>query len=80
MNPGDVDPNELAWSRYRLEPRVLQGQCGVDVGCAVFGQQYAVPVGVGAFAADRRSAPRVWARLLVYARRSGCPLSFRKKP
>lgn len=50
---GDADPNELAWSRYRFVPRVLQGHGGVDVSCRLFGRDYAAPVGVGAFAADR---------------------------
>ncbi|WP_109476116.1 alpha-hydroxy acid oxidase [Paraburkholderia sp. C35] len=53
MRPDDADPNELAWSRYRLVPRVLQGHDGVDVTCRLFGRVYAAPVGVGAFAADR---------------------------
>ncbi|MDR5822249.1 alpha-hydroxy acid oxidase [Caballeronia sp. LZ043] len=53
MRPDDADPNELAWSRYRLVPRVLQGHDHVDVTCRLFGQDYAAPIGVGAFAADR---------------------------
>jgi isopentenyl diphosphate isomerase/L-lactate dehydrogenase-like FMN-dependent dehydrogenase len=53
MNAGDTDPNERAWSRYRLVPRVLQGHAGVDVSCQLFGSEYAAPFGVGAFAADR---------------------------
>jgi isopentenyl diphosphate isomerase/L-lactate dehydrogenase-like FMN-dependent dehydrogenase len=53
MRPDDADPNELAWSRYRLVPRVLQGHDHVDVTCRLFGCDYAAPIGVGAFAADR---------------------------
>jgi isopentenyl diphosphate isomerase/L-lactate dehydrogenase-like FMN-dependent dehydrogenase len=53
MRRDDTDPNELAWSRYRLVPRVLQGHKGVDVSCRVFGRDYAAPFGIGAFAADR---------------------------
>uniref|UniRef100_UPI0019811596 alpha-hydroxy-acid oxidizing protein n=1 Tax=Burkholderia sp. Ac-20379 TaxID=2703900 RepID=UPI0019811596 len=53
MRAGEADPNEVAWSRYRLVPRVLRGQQGVDVSCRLFGRDYAAPLGVGAFAADR---------------------------
>lgn len=50
---GDVDPNEQALQRYRLMPRVLAGQTEVSLECAIMGQSWAAPIGVGAFAADR---------------------------
>jgi len=53
MRDADIDPNEEALSRYRLVPRVFTGHRSVDLSCAIFGQAYAAPLGVGAFAADR---------------------------
>jgi len=53
MRDADIDPNEEALARYRLVPRVLTGRQEVDVRCAIFDEEYAAPLGVGAFAADR---------------------------
>ena len=53
MRDADIDPNERALSRYRLIPRILTGRQQVDLSCSIFGQEYAAPIGIGAFAADR---------------------------
>ena len=53
MAPGRTDPNEAAFERFRLLPRVLRGCAGIDIRAELFGRTIAGPLAVGAFAADR---------------------------
>jgi 4-hydroxymandelate oxidase len=47
------DANAAAFNRYRLIPRVMTGQAGVDIRASLCGKVFAAPLAVGAFAADR---------------------------
>ncbi|ADU67388.1 alpha-hydroxy acid oxidase [Pantoea sp. At-9b] len=47
------DANHLALRRYRLLPRVLQGNETIDTHTTLLNQTWAAPIGVGAFAGDR---------------------------
>ncbi|MCW6512888.1 alpha-hydroxy acid oxidase [Lichenifustis flavocetrariae] len=53
LDPGSLDPNELAFAAYRLIPRVLRGQSGIDTGITFFGHELSSPLAVGAYAGDR---------------------------
>lgn len=51
--PEDPDANQLALRRFRLLPRVLQGNEGINTETTLLQQPWAAPLGVGAFAGDR---------------------------
>lgn len=53
MPLGAEDPNEAAITRYRIVPRVMTGQAGIDTRTPFLGYEAAAPLIVGAFAADR---------------------------
>ena len=48
-----TDPNEEAFARYRLVPRLLGGQTDIDLSVSFAGMDIAAPIIVGAFAGDR---------------------------
>uniref|UniRef100_UPI00289B72F5 alpha-hydroxy-acid oxidizing protein n=1 Tax=Pantoea sp. TaxID=69393 RepID=UPI00289B72F5 len=47
------DANHQALARWRLLPRVLQGNEAIDTQVTLSGQRWAAPIGVGAFAGDQ---------------------------
>jgi 4-hydroxymandelate oxidase len=47
------DATATAFSRYRLIPRLMTGQAGIDIRVSFAGQAFAAPLAVGAFAGDR---------------------------
>lgn len=47
------DANAQALRRFRLLPRVLQGNEAIDTGTTLLNQRWSAPLGVGAFAGDR---------------------------
>lgn len=47
------DSNYLALQRFRLLPRVLQGNEEINTEVTLFEQRWAAPIGVGAFAGDQ---------------------------
>lgn len=47
------DANHQALARWRLLPRVLQGNGGIDTRVSLDDQHWAAPIGVGAFAGDQ---------------------------
>lgn len=49
----EADANQQALRRYRLLPRVLQGNESIDTQISLHEQRWAAPIGVGAFAGDR---------------------------
>ncbi|MEZ3501413.1 alpha-hydroxy acid oxidase [Pantoea sp. KPR_PJ] len=51
--PGDADANQQALRRFRLIPRVLQGNEAMDTRITLLNQHWSAPLGVGAFAGDR---------------------------
>lgn len=50
---GEPDANQQALRRYRLLPRVLQGNTTISTQTALLSQCWSAPLGVGAFAGDR---------------------------
>lgn len=50
---GEPDANQQALRRFRLLPRVLQGNEGISTQIALQQQRWSAPLGVGAFAGDR---------------------------
>lgn len=51
--PGGSDANQQALRRFRLIPRVLQGNEAMSTQTTLLNQSWAAPLGVGAFAGDR---------------------------
>ncbi|MDQ0394431.1 alpha-hydroxy acid oxidase [Labrys monachus] len=54
---GAGDPNEAAFAAYRLIPRTMRGQAGIDLATPFFGEDLPAPLAVGAYAADRLLSP-----------------------
>lgn len=52
LDQGSADPNEVAFASYRLVPRVLRGQPGIDTRINLFGRELPSPLAVGAYAGD----------------------------
>lgn len=50
---GEPDANQQALRRFRLIPRVLQGNEAISTETALLNQRWSAPLGVGAFAGDR---------------------------
>lgn len=52
-SPDEGDRNARDLARYRLLPRVMTGATGADIRLSLFGQNFAGPLAVGAYAGDR---------------------------
>lgn len=50
---GETDASQHSLRRFRLVPRVLQGNEQISTETTLFSQRWAAPLGVGAFAGDR---------------------------
>lgn len=51
--PGEPDASQQALRRFRLVPRVLQGNEAISTQTTLLNQRWSAPLGVGAFAGDR---------------------------
>lgn len=70
------DSNSLDLQRYRLLPRVMQANKGIDTSVTFAGSRWAAPLGVGAFAGDKIFHPEGLLPIARACKRLNLPLAI----